>query len=230
MSKQGKGRPQGAERIHICISLPVQLNNEIHQTAQERGMTISSFLELSARNSLHPTTQKILKAPRPLRARGYDSFRERMRRKIKAAGGRLVQTEKDLKGELSADILYRPSQLHAYLLKLAVDEYLDFRVEGNYYVFETVEWQREQKSNETKNHKDEAREKAYTEAEQTAAPETKATPEAQPTPEDEEAHQRYLDLAAKAEAEDDQKRRSEAEKKADEQEKRFRKQVMGLSA
>lgn len=195
-------------------------------------MTLSGAVEVAIRNYLRPAAQKTLKAPRPLRARGCDRFIENMRRKIKAAGGRLALTEEDIKGEISsAGILYRPSQLEAYLLKLTAAELLDFRVEFDHYIFETVEWQQEQRSNETKNHlKDEAREKASTEVEQTAAPETKATQEAQPTPEDEEAHQRYLDLAAKAEAEDDQKRRSEIEKREDEQEKRFRKQVMGLSA
>lgn len=224
------GRPKGANKKLVGIWLPNDLNDELHQILAERGMTLSGAVEVAIRNYLRPAAQKTLKAPRPLRARGCDRFIENMRRKIKAAGGRLALTEEDIKGEISsAGILYRPSQLEAYLLKLTAAELLDFRVEFDHYIFETVEWKQEQKSNETKNHlKD--REKAYTEVEQTAAPETKATPEVQPTPEDEEVHQRYLDLAAKAEAEDDQKRRSEIEKREDEQEKRFRKQVMGLSA
>jgi hypothetical protein len=240
-TKRGKGRPQGAEKIHICISLPVRLNNQIHVTADERGMTVSSFLELAARNSLNPSTQKTAKAPKLLKSSGYDHFRNHMRRNLKNAGGKLVLTANEVKGEVSdSGILYRTSQRDAYLARLMADELLDVRCEFGTYIFETVEWQQQKKSDDAKREK-EAREKAYTEVEQAAAPETKLeaptktepeTPakpkEAEPTPEDWKAHKKYLELAAKAEADDDQRRRDEKERKDEEQMIRYRKMMMGI--
>jgi hypothetical protein len=237
------GRPKGANKKLVGIWLPNDLNDELHQIIVERGMSLSGVVEVAIRNYLHPTAQKNPKAPKLLKSRGYDHFRDHMRRNIKNAGGQLVLTANEVKGEVSdSGILYRTSQRDAYLARLMADEILNVRCEFGSYIFETVDWQQQKKSDDAKREL-EARAKAYQEVELAAAPEakleaptkTKPTPEtpakpeeAEPTKEDLEAHKKYLELAAKAEADDDQRRREEQERKDEETMIRYRKMMLGL--